>query len=169
LETWLLIQTFKLQENFSENAFFLKIQAMLNKKTIVHDLSVVEISPVDCTADAIVKIFDKNFSCNEIFHIINPHLCNLYELFNTDKNINAKMANMEDFLEEFRIHSDHLESEQDISVFALEESFNNRHYEHFRKLRVLQNKTDFVLNCVGFVWPKIKYDMFGEIIDRVLS
>ena len=49
----------RIQQNFEKNIFFNHVRAMLEFSILPVELSRPEVSAVDCTASAIVKLFDK--------------------------------------------------------------------------------------------------------------
>lgn len=90
--------THKTQENIEDNACLQRIRTILTLGMIPHELCELEISPVDCTAKAIVALFNLAKLQNQIYHIFNPQKCNLYELFNQTKK-NLEIVKMSTFID----------------------------------------------------------------------
>lgn len=62
---------YQCQENIVDNGFYHKLNCLLKLKYISHGLSKIEISPADFTAQAIIRLFDKQISYNTVYHEFN--------------------------------------------------------------------------------------------------
>ncbi len=160
-------QTYKNQENIEDNAFFIRMKAILYLGIIPHELTQVEISPVDCTASAIVKLFQQKSYTNNIYHVFNPHKVDLFELFMQYNNINIRITLLDEFI--YIIHNQLTQDKQNklIELFMLHQGWlRDINLEMLTHIEVLQNKTEYILSQLGFKWPYINSTMLSEIISK---
>ena len=157
------------QENISDNSFFMQFKAILQLGMIYKELSEVEITPVDYTATAIVKIFDQVHLSNQNYHIFNPHSYNLGELF-TAENIPIQMYSFNEFVDNIvAMLNTRTTNHKQIELFMLHQKWLQEVDVHnVTKIKILQNKTEAILSKLGFNWPKITKEMWADIVKRAL-
>ncbi len=155
-------QTYKLQENISDSAFYMTLKTMLKIGIIPKELANVEISPVDYTASAIVKIFDQQELINQCYHVFNPELVELTGIFNYSDNVKLKIDSFDKFLECLQSRLDMHELE----LFMLHQKWiQNINFRRFTAVEIMQNKTSMILKKLGFTWPKITREMLTTVIE----
>ena len=156
-----------IQENFEENIFFAHIQAMLKFKIIPQEIANMEVSPVDYTAAAIVKLFDKQQLSNQTHHVFNPNVCNLqktligygngwWEDFNT--LINKTLVSIDSYGADNKDSSLLM-----LYQFWLQEADNS----HATHIRIAQDKTEEILRKLGFLWITITPEMLSQFIKPI--
>jgi len=154
------------QENIGDNAFFNCFKTMLNFGMMPDELSIVEISPVDSVAKAIIKLFDQDGIDNQTYHIFNPHLVNLPELFAIEKNFNIRKCSINEFIDNIITKLSANKDTKQIELFMLHQLWlqevDNEHTTH---VEVSQNKTNFVLTQLGFEWPIVDRDMLSKMVS----
>ena len=163
------LNNFCFQKNKEDNAFFNKIMSFFILMEIGINFNSEEISPVDLTAKAIVKIFDKIELRNEIHHIFNPNKFNLAEFFTIKRNYITAVS-VDKFLKTLnrKLQDPHLDKTV-INRFALHQGWLDG------KARV--NITDFInqerslslLKQINFVWPFITNEQFDKFLSSNLS
>ncbi|MDQ5921391.1 MAG: hypothetical protein QG673_1449 [Pseudomonadota bacterium] len=160
------------QENIQENAFFIRIHTMLCLGALPQELAEVEISPVDCTALAIVKLFNQAISQNKMYHVFNPNLSNLFNLLSKDNHMRLKMVSMEKFLnliEKCCMGDFSIDIEQ-IELFMLHQGWlQDIDPNKVTKIKVMQDRTNYILNFLNFKWPLITTDMLSGFIEKLVS
>lgn len=161
---------YKIQENFEENAFFIKMNTILNLGMIPKEIAKVEISPVDYTASAIVKLFDKNVSNNYTYHLTNPYLCNLQKLFKQSPNVNVKMTTLENFVANVMSNLDNHEQINHFKLFMLHHKWiGETDVSKVMSVEIIQDRTIKILHILGFEWTPITENMFLDIINKSFS
>lgn len=157
------------QENIEENAFFIRLKTMVKLGTIPKELSNVEISPVDYTALAIIKIFEQSELNNQTYHIFNPHEANLLKLLLPYKELDVIMSNMESFIDSIllKMQINNIDN-QELELFMLHQLWLKEiNLKNVTKIRILQNKTNLILKKLGFKWAPITSGMLTDIINQI--
>lgn len=162
-------QTYKPQENIEENAFFTSLKTMLDIGIIPKELSEVEISPVDCTALAIIKLSGQAELKNQIYHVFNPNSANLFKLINEFNQINVKMEGISDFIDDILLclqnkNKDNYNIKQ-IELFMLHQKWlQDIDSKHVTAIEIAQDKTNHILSQLNFKWPQITSNMLSNIV-----
>ncbi len=158
-------KNFRVQENIEDNAFFSRLKCLLTLKIAAKEIGLEEISPVDLTAHAIVKIMDKNELSDQIFHIFNPNLCNIVHFLSKISDISVVTIN--DFLDQLAeyLRKPNMHHSM-IMRFLIHQNWvdgaNNIHIINF----ILQSRTNKILESLGFKWPEITQSEFNEFIKH---
>lgn len=160
-------QNYRNQENIEENAFFTRIKTILNFGMMPKEVANIEISPVDCTALAITKLFNQVELSNKTYHIANPQLCNLSDLFAQCDNVNVKTVTFEEFIDALLVRLNNTINRQQIERFMLHQMWlEDVELDKVTQVVVLQNKTDEILSKLNFNWPQITPQMISGIINQ---
>ncbi|MEI8055384.1 MAG: amino acid adenylation domain-containing protein [bacterium] len=153
------------QENIKDNAFFIQLKTLLNIGVMYDELTEVEVSPVDCTAAAIIKLFDQLYLSNQTYHVFNPNPCNLNNVF-SEHNKQVKVCSVDKFIDIIGANADNKQME----LFMLHQKWLGEiNSSNTTQTKILQNKTSAILAKLGFVWPKITKDMWIDTIKRALD
>jgi len=164
-------QTHRTQENIEETMMYAHIKAMVNFKCVPKELTLMESSPVDYTALALVKMFDKACLANKVHHVFNPNILNVHDLLSAYVPLKKQNNKMEDFIK--NTMSDIVQCEQsgDHSYLFMLYQFwlNGIENNHSTTIRVSQKKTEHILAKLGFHWPQLTGEMFREIFIKSLS
>ncbi|MCC2624497.1 MAG: putative Phenylalanine racemase (ATP-hydrolyzing) [Burkholderiales bacterium] len=161
-------KTYKIQENIEENAFFQRVKTILNFGVVPKELSEVEISPVDCVAEAVVRLFRQDKLYNQIYHVFNPKICNLYELFVKCKNVNIILTSFSSFIDTIKLHLDNNSDAKQLELFMLHQGWLNEEIgiNNFAKNIISQDRTNTILTNLSFTWPNINSEMLSHIIKQ---
>jgi surfactin family lipopeptide synthetase A len=160
------------QENLAENAFFNWVKCLFKLQYIAPEISLVDISPADLTAQAIVKLFDKMQLSNEIYHVFNPYLFDLSKVEAKDKDqawyiktlpidkfidlIIFKLTNdasYHDLIMQFLLHQGWLDDFVTKDMIAT---------------KISQNKTQCTLEQLGFTWTPITSKVFSGFLKLLI-
>lgn len=156
------------QQNIEENAFFIRVKTILNLGILPKELSEVEISPVDCVASAVIKLFKQKSLKNEIHHIFNPNKADLLKMFNTYGGVNVKMVSLNVFIsiiQKCLLHTNN--STRLVELFMLHQFWlQDINLDCITKVDILQDKTSSLLSKLGFIWPEISGNMLSDIITH---
>jgi surfactin family lipopeptide synthetase A len=154
------------QENATDNLCFSQLKTIISLGIIAPEINHIEISPVDITAQAIVKIFDRVALSNKIYHLFNPYMCNLTAIFATNPKIKIKTKSLEEFVTNMfdKIHTEQI-SETNILILYrmwLKELDN---LDNITRIKICQEQTNYILEKLGVYWPRITMDMFGTTLE----
>lgn len=159
-------ENFRAQENIEDNAFFSWLKCLFKMQCIAEDINLVEISQVDLTAEAIVKIFDKEQLCNNIFHVFNPFLFNLSDVFAESSIMPIKTLAMEQFIDNIVANLGNDIYHELILKFLLHQGWlDGRGITPTTSIKVLQNRTQHVLKQLDFVWSPITKEAFYKYLE----
>ena len=162
-------RNYRNQENIEENAFFIIVKTILELGVIPKEISNMEISPVDFSALAIVKLFDKVVTTNQTYHVANPHISNLFTLFKSNKALSIKLVAFHKFID-ILLEQLNNDSGKQIELFILHQGWLEKNKEdNLTKFAILQDKTDYILTKLGFKWPQITSEMFSDIVQVSLG
>lgn len=162
-------QTYRIQENFEENMFFAQVKALVNFSMTPKEIAHMEVSPVDCTAKAIVKLFDKMFLSNQTYHVFNPKICNIQNVLAYFMNLEKQDCAFKEFVG--KVASNIKQDEGSAQSFYLFMLYQFWLYtvdsNHTTTIRLEQQKTEHILAKLGFRWPVLTPVMFRELINKV--
>lgn len=161
-------ENYRVQENLDDNAFFNRMKCLLTLKIAAKEIGLEELSPVDLTAQAIVKLMNKNELSNQIFHVFNPNLCNIVDHLSQLTSHDIVIAPIGPFLDclagylckpniyhsmimRFLLHQNWLGGADKIHIINF----------------VLQSRTHGILKNLGFEWPHINQNDFHELIKHI--
>lgn len=153
------------QENIDDNGFFSFMQFLLKKQCIAKEFDNVEISPVDLTAQAIIKLFDKTFLSNNIFHIFNPYLFNLSKFFTYNKILPFKLLEMENFIDNLSQDLGKEDYDNLVIKFLSHKGWLDG-LNNISSFNVLQEKTQYILKKLNFEWIPISDDVFTNYLKK---
>ena len=150
------------QENINDNAFFNWLKCLLKIKCLTPAISIVEISPADVTAQALVRLFDKEQLRNNIYHVFNPYLFDLSSALMADE-FGIHILEMHQFIDNIMSNLDKNIYRDLVVKFLLYQGWLDG--LDIRSLttstQVLQNKTAHILKQLGFNWTPITNEIFN--------
>ena len=151
------------QENIEENAFASWLQCLFNLRFVTKDISKMEISPVDLTAQAIIKLLDKKELNNNVFHLFNSRLFDIIRV----RSLGLHILTIERFVDEIINALDNAEDEGKdmIMRFMLRQGWLD--HEKMFSGKILQDKTLSVLKELGFEWLKIDNKIFIKYLKNL--
>ncbi|CAL7960553.1 hypothetical protein GAMM_170005 [Gammaproteobacteria bacterium] len=153
------------QENVEENAFYNWLKCLFKMQCIAQDISMVEISQADLTAKAVVKLFDKKQLDNNIYHVFNPHLFNMYNVLANDGTSLFTTLTMERFVDNIAYNLNKNIYHDLIVKFLLHQGWMERgKIQNIASITVLQNRTRNILKQLGFKWLPITNSVFNKYL-----
>jgi surfactin family lipopeptide synthetase A len=158
---------YRTQENIEDNGFYTRLKCILKLKATAREIGTEEISPVDLTAQAIIKLFDKKQLSNSIQHVFNPNLCNIAEILSQDKTLGLKAIPINEFIDIVIKYLDKPNEHKLIERFLLHQGWLEEHTDS-TTIKILQDRTNHILHQLGFDWPQIKQEMFQKYIENNL-
>lgn len=162
-------QTHIIQENYEENMFFAHLKAMVDFKVIPDEITQLEVSPVDYTASAIVKLFDKAALSNQTYHVFNPILINLPDVLSYFMDLGKYENSMEEFVEKVLTGLEQSTDMNDHSELCMLYQWWLHQIDetHTTAIRLAQKKTGHILAKLGFQWPTVTPVMFRELMSKI--
>jgi thioester reductase-like protein len=159
----------RIQENIESNFFFSHFKSLIQLQMVPSEFSKVEWSPVDHTALAIVKLFDKVGASNQTHHIFNPYTCDLFELLNNSHGFKLKKVHISEFIREVLVRFDADDVTKTHHLLSLYQLWVNEiHGTYNTKIRLLQDKTQYLLANLGFSWSKILPRHLSSFVEKSL-
>jgi surfactin family lipopeptide synthetase A len=158
----------KTQENIQENAFYNWVKCLLHMECLAEEIAFVEISPVDLTANAIVKLFDKDSLKNGLYHVFNPYGVNLIEVFKYQHDILMKTLSMEKFINHILVYLQESDWHEFILRFLLHQGWlEGKKEQYFIFENVFQDRTQQILKQLDFEWLPISEIVFRNYLDLI--
>ncbi|MDO8954749.1 MAG: amino acid adenylation domain-containing protein [Gammaproteobacteria bacterium] len=156
----------RVQENIEDNGFFNRLKCILNLGVAGSEIGTLEISPVDLTAQAIVKLFEKKQLSNKIFHLFNPNLCNINKLLSECKGVSIKILPINEFISILLNYLNKPEYQKRVERFLLHQGWLEENHVDSGSIQILQDRTNSILTQFGFKWPIIKPGMLKDLIEK---
>ncbi|MDR1057744.1 MAG: amino acid adenylation domain-containing protein [Coxiellaceae bacterium] len=148
-----MLKNYRAQENIDDNAFYNWLKYLFTVKRSTEVINTVEISPTDLTAEAIVKIFDKEKLNNQTYHVFNPHF---FDMDIVLKNKDFKILSVDQFIDYVTQHINKKEYHDLIVKFLLHQGWLDWWEEKSTiPIEILQDKTQYILKLLNFEWLKI--------------
>jgi amino acid adenylation domain-containing protein/thioester reductase-like protein len=163
-------KNYRTQENIEENASFVCIETMLNYGMVPQELSEVEISPVDFTASAIIRLFNQIDLSNQTYHVFNPYRTDIFELFSEYKDLRIVSTKLDTFIDVILEDLKDNNNSKQIELFMLHQLWlQDIDLEKQTKIDILLDKTNYILSKLGFSWKKITSNMMYNVTRSVLE
>jgi thioester reductase-like protein len=160
----------QLQENKEDNAFLNWMKCLLHMRCFTREMDHFELSPVDMTAKAIVRIFDKADLQNQIYHILNPKKISLEKLISNDTHFKINLVSMNEFIRRILNNLNSLQFHQLTLKLLLRQGWlDGKNMQNFNGSCVLQSRTDQVLEKLGFLWPPITQEVFKHYLKEITA
>ena len=161
-----MVQNGRVQHNLADHAFTNKVQASIKLQCIAKEIGNAEISPVDDAAKAIVRLFDKTFTNNEVYHIFNPYLFDMTKTLYSTCAVHT--VSIQGFIDKM---TDCLKSNPNdhcVTKFIACQGWLYEHTsEYIMPIKVLQNKTQTMLKAVNAEWTPITNEIFNKYLKSL--
>ncbi|WP_440617373.1 amino acid adenylation domain-containing protein [Cysteiniphilum sp. 6C5] len=158
----LMLHRFQTQENFNDNAFNNYLQFLCNVRQVPIGNNVVEVSPADLTAKAIITLFDKDSLRNQIFHPFNPNRFDISKVELMGDKI--QVVSMQSFIS--TVTNSMCQSRFSHSYLHLGWNFKDEFIDKF-SVDILQQKTTQILSNLGFQWEELSYGFLENYFEML--
>jgi amino acid adenylation domain-containing protein/thioester reductase-like protein len=156
------------QRNIDDNAFFSRMKCFVKLKAVAKELSMEEISPVDYTANAIIKIFDKQELTAQIFHVYNPILCDISSYFGQLNSV--KILSINNFIDLLACYLKKPTEQADLIMrYMLHQGWLDGEHRNQVVHHILQERTKLVLRQLDFQWPIISKEIFWNVMEQLFQ
>lgn len=154
------------QKNKMSNAYYTRLVALAKFGVLPDTLKnqALEFSPIDETAEAIVKLLTIPNLENNIFHIFSDRLITidlLLEVFKQYK-CKCKFASYDKF-----IHELHLQKNEKILKYIISDLNGSKKFDYSSDIIIDNSLTKQFLDLVGFKWSKIDKDYLKRFFNKV--
>lgn len=158
----------KFQPNVNENAYINRLISYYKIGCIPNYLldGYLELTPVDCCANAILKILQYNSKTNRIFHLLNHKTIDIYRFINILNKFYDKISivNNETFLKTIDKILNNPYS-NDILSGIINDFDENRKIVYSSPVKIKSGFSIKYLNKVGFDWPELDEDYIKKFLD----
>ena len=158
----------KFQENIDENAFIGRLKTFLKLKALPNNLFErnLELTPVDLSATAILKIVNYTNSSNIIYHIYNHNFLSIEELLKilSTLNIDIKIVDTDSFKSTLKMILEHSNTDILNTIINDLDKDLNLNYD---KINTLSNDTIKFLKHCDFKWKKIDKNYIANILKLI--
>ncbi|MDQ5921848.1 MAG: Peptide synthetase [Pseudomonadota bacterium] len=158
-------ENYRAQENIQDNAFFNWTKYILNIGQIANEISHVEISPADLTAQAIIKLFNKKTLYNATYHVFNPYLFCIKEDSVKFKEISLKIVDMDGFINFLINNFNTIDYECCIKFLMYNCWLDSSIIENINNIQISQIKTQFILKLLNFEWVSLSNEIFNKYLN----
>lgn len=164
-------QTYRIQQDFEKNFFFSHIRAALQFGILPTEMSHLEVSLVDYTALAIVKLFDKSNLSNQIYHLFDSAPCNLGKILSKYGLVTIRSDQFELFVEKVLSAIDYTPAPDDLPHLLTIYQFWLQEVDARRPtaIRISTQKTRAILEKLNFYWPTVTAEMFTDFINKAIA
>ena len=153
----------KFQENVAESPLYSLLKSFINMKMIPSfSKEIIDFSFVDKVCEALLLIYDKNTLMNGIYHLYNPNRISTNSIFKYLQEYgykDLKLVNIRDIFNSFENEA----MRDDIMNITVHGGLlGNVRGTDFE---IQSDRTQSILKVLGFVWNKVGYSQFAEILD----
>jgi thioester reductase-like protein len=149
------------QPNIEENAFCSRVKGYLKFGFIPQELIMAEVSPVDYTALAIVKLFEAKNLPRFVFNLFNPNICNLYQLLTSIYHHKLIVVSLHEFT--FYL-SEYCDDKLALRCLLHHQIWLDS-YSKFSRVESSGLLTNSILKELNFTWPLITDEMLHVLIN----
>jgi len=155
----------RVQENIEDNAFCNRLACLAHLKIATKEIGLEEISPVDLTARALVKLFDKAELCNSIYHVFNPNFFDVTEFLYAQDQM-MKILPVDEFIDQIIPYRCHPSYRKLVERFLLHQGWLEEKIIFPKNIQIFQEKTSVILQSLGFTWEAIPQKLFKTFFEN---
>lgn len=158
----------KFQQNITENAYINRLIAYYKIGFISKDIldGYLELTPVDCCANAILKLVQHTSKSNRIFHLLNHKNISILNFINTINKLYDKIEIVSTDIF-YKIIQEYLnDSNKKNYLLGLINDFDeNKKITYSSHVKINSDFTIQYLNKVGFEWPELNEDYIIKFLN----
>ncbi len=164
------VSDLKFQSNIEENAFANRIKSVLTIGFLPKSLEklYLEFTPVDYSADFVVKVLKYFNMNNTIFHAFDNNHVNISDLIDILKDMGISLNIIPD--ESFKLVIDKLLEEKDTEKLKgiINDLDENSVLNYTTTIKIDSNFTTNYMNKLGFKWPEISKEYVIKYIEYLI-
>lgn len=154
------------QKNKMDNAYYTRLLALAKLGVLPDNLKnqSLEFSPIDETAEAIVKLLTIPNLENNIFHIFSDKLISINLLLDVFKDYGypCKFTNYDKFIDNL-----HLQKNEKILKYIISDLNNSKKFDYSSSILIDNHLTNQFLDFVGFKWSTIDENYLKRFFDKI--
>lgn len=158
------------QENADQNAFISVIRALINLQLYPSSgVNEFDFTCVDYVAEACCKLINNEKLHNEIYHVRNSNRLSMKQLMESfnEYGYNVKGYPMPKFIDKLIEADEKPEAKDDLRILMLHSGMFNENINATTQYLVLDDKTNYILECLGFTWHKTDYKILELMIKNL--
>lgn len=154
----------KFQPNVEENAFAQRLKTIIDLKLMPENLLDfdVEFTPIDCAAEAIVKL--SNLDCDyNTFHLFNDNhikMSRLNQIFK-ELNINLEIISKDKMT---KVLTEFMDKDYSKIQGIAQDLNSNKELDYNSAIKIKEDFTKKVLDLCGFRWPELGKDYIKKYL-----
>ena len=153
----------KFMPNIMSNAFCCRVRGYVKLGVMPIEMVKTDMSPVDYTALAVIKIIEKPLLPHFVFHIFNGVDCNLYGLISKEQLI--QLIGIDEFMNNLEMHCNREPHNEVWELCYLHHQLWVGEYRsRLSSISIKKEFSDNILMQLGFKWPIITHKMISELI-----
>jgi len=159
------------QENIEENAFYTIVKAFVNFGVVPTSNDEVEFSFVDYVSKSILLLFNRKNLINQIYHIQNSHEVKLSDILPAkDLGLNMDNLSFTDFIDYLYNNFEKSGFKAHIENLMLHKGWLTDTVDggQFSRFIIVSDKTNFILNKLGFKWAHVEPLKLRKMIVQAL-
>jgi len=159
------------QENIDDNGFYTRIKAMLNLGIVSSEVATLEVSPVDITALAIVKLAYQKKLVNQNFHVYHPERVDLSDVLASDPTLRIRKLTISEFIDSLLLKINLTTYRNYIEMFMLHQGWLQEADEVQPQTNfwLKQHLTNNILSKLGVKWPKIDLALVSDLVFQAFK
>ncbi|MDU1412334.1 MAG: amino acid adenylation domain-containing protein [Clostridium sp.] len=154
------------QQNISENAFYQRIKAYIGLGVAIKsEEKILEFSFVDDVSKGFIELFDKEGLSNETFHLYNPNRISMNDFSKIleGNNITLQLLNGQEYIEKLKKLYNKEEYKNTVNDLIIYSEVFSREVK--TEVIIVNDKTNLILEKLGFKWKDINKNNVGNIIN----
>ncbi|WP_346355761.1 amino acid adenylation domain-containing protein [Azotosporobacter soli] len=157
------------QENVEENAFYTRLKAFINIGAVPEKLDEAEFSFVDSLAKSICLLAYNGALKNETYHLYNPENVKISKLLSEPiLNVNVSRLPFGAFIDYLYDNFEKTGFRTHIENILLHSGWLDDDARGRTAWTIWADKTNLLLERLGFVWPKLEADKLKPLIRQAL-
>ena len=158
------------QEKIYENAFYNRLKSMVQIGAVTDSMlpQMIEFTPIDYCAGAIVLLAKQSDCNNKIYNLYNPNLVSIKDLIVSFKKSNVLISILSEKEFDERLHMLSSESDSSLSYIINDVTYNSNHLLTLNYDYTVHIKSDFTqkyLEKLNFKWPYPDSDYIKKLLD----
>ena len=158
------------QEKIYENAFYNRLKSMVQIGAVTDSMlpQMIEFTPIDYCAGAIVLLAKQSACNNKIYNLYNPNLVSIKDLIVSFKKSNVLISILSEKEFDERLHMLSSESDSSLSYIINDVTYNSNHLLTLNYDYTVHIKSDFTqkyLEKLNFKWPYPDSDYIKKLLD----
>ena len=159
------------QDNIRENGFFSRFSAFVNMGVVAQEYAAAEFTYVDCAAQAILLLFERENLQNRNFHIVNPKTADLAKaLTHPSLNLDIAAVSAAEFIDCLYQNFDRIGFKSHIENTMLHMGWllDEADTPETRYIHCVEETVN-ILQRLGFEWQELEPILLENMLEKALK